>query len=170
MKLELKYCTVRSYRLEDAESLAQNANNRAIWKNLRDGFPNPYSVENGRAFIEHALSTQIETNFAICVDDKAVGGIGFVLHSDIERIGAEIGYWLGEPYWGRGIVSEALAAVTQYAIQTHNLYRVFAVPFAHNKGSVRVLEKAGFTLEGRMRKSALKDGEVLDQLLYAFVI
>ncbi len=170
MKLELSHCTVRSYKIDDAESLAINANNIAIWKNLRDGFPHPYTLENGRGYIDHTLSLQPETNFAICVDDKAVGGIGFVLHTDVERIGAEIGYWLGEPYWGRGIVSEALAAVTQYAIQTHGLYRVFAVPFAHNKGSIRVLEKAGFVLEGRMRKSAIKDGEVLDQLLYAYVI
>ncbi|NLF50805.1 MAG: GNAT family N-acetyltransferase [Leptolinea sp.] len=170
MKLELKNCTVRSYRLEDVESLSLNANNRAISKNMRDGFPYPYSEESGRIFIEHSLSLQPETNFAICVDDKAVGGIGFVLHTDIERIGAEIGYWLGETYWGKGIVSEALAAVTQYAIQTHGLYRVFAVPFAHNKGSIRVLEKAGYTLEGRLRKSAIKDGVVQDQLLYAYVI
>jgi ribosomal-protein-alanine N-acetyltransferase len=170
MELKLKECAVRSYRFDDAESLALNANNRAISKNMRDGFPYPYSLENGRTFIEHSLALTPETNFAICVDDKAVGGIGFVLHSDIERISAEIGYWLGESYWGRGIVSEALKAVTEYAIQTHNLRRVFAVPFAHNRGSARVLEKAGFTLEGRMRSSAIKDGEVLDQLLYAYIV
>lgn len=170
MKLELKNCTVRSYRLDDAQSLAQNANNRAIWKNLRDGFPHPYSLDNGLAFIERALGMQPETNFAICVDDLAVGGIGFVLHTDIERISAEIGYWLGEPYWGKGIVSEALVAVRDYAIKTHDLQRIFAVPFAHNKASARVLEKAGFLLEGRMRKSALKDGEIIDQFLYAYTV
>lgn len=170
MKLELKNCIVRSYQRDDAESLASHANNRAIWKNLRDGFPHPYSVENGKAFIEHALSMTPETNFAICVEGNAVGGIGFVLHSDIERISAEIGYWLGEPYWGRGIVTEALIAVTDYAIKTHYLRRVFAVPFAHNRGSARVLEKAGYTLEGRMRHSAFKDGQVIDQLLYAYVV
>ena len=170
MKLELKNCTVRSYRIDDAELLALNANNRAIWKNLRDGFPHPYSVENGKSFIEHAMGMSPETNFAICVDDKVVGGIGYVLHTDIERISAEIGYWLGEAYWGRGIVTESLIALTQYAIQTHGLCRVFAVPFEHNKPSARVLEKAGFTLEGRMRKSALKDGQILDQLLYAYIV
>jgi len=170
MKLELKNCVVRSYQIDDAESLAFNANNRAIWKNLRDGFPHPYSVENGRAFIEHSLSMNPETNFAICVDNKAVGGIGFVLHSDIERISAEIGYWLGEPYWGRGIVTEAVVAVRDYAIKTHDLQRIFAVPFAHNKASARVLEKAGFVLEGRMHKSALKDGQIIDQFLYAYTI
>jgi [ribosomal protein S5]-alanine N-acetyltransferase len=170
MELELPHCTVRSYRMNDAVSLALHANNRKIWLNLRDGFPHPYAVEDANVFISRALEMQPEVNFAICVDDIAVGGIGFVLHTDIERISAEIGYWLGEPFWGRGIVTEALTALTAYAIQTHNLRRVFAVPFAHNKGSARVLEKAGFQLEGCMRNSAIKDGKVLDQLLYAFVV
>lgn len=170
MELKLKNCTVRSYRSDDAESLAMNANNRAIWRNLRDGFPHPYSIENGTAFIDRALAASPETNFAICVDDKAAGGIGFVLHPDVERISAEIGYWLGEPFWGRGIVSEALVAVRDYAIKTHNLRRVFAVPYEHNKASARVLEKAGFQLEGRMRNSAIKEGKVIDQLLYAYIV
>lgn len=170
MELEMKNCTLRSYRMDDAESLAAYANNRKIWLNLRDGFPHPYTVEDGHNFIRRALEMQPEANFAICVEGQVVGGIGFILHSDIERISAEIGYWLGEPFWGRGIVTEALIALTAYAIQTHNLRRVFAVPFAHNKGSARVLEKAGFQLEGCMRSSAIKDGKVLDQLLYAYVV
>ncbi len=158
MKLILKNCTVRSYQLDDAESLALHANNYKVWKNLRDGFPHPYSVENGKAFIERALDAFPQTNFAICVDDKAVGGIGFVLHQDVERISAEVGYWLGEPFWGRGIVTEALIAVTDYAIKIHDLRRVFAVPFGFNGASARVLEKAGYQLEGRMRNSAIKEG------------
>jgi [ribosomal protein S5]-alanine N-acetyltransferase len=170
MHIELNNCSVRSYRITDVESIAENANNRGISKNMRDGFPYPYSLENGRFFVEHSMGLNPETNFAICVNDKAVGGIGFVLHSDIERISAEIGYWLGEPYWGKGIVSEALAAVTEYAIKTHDLRRVFAVPFAYNKASARVLEKAGYVLEGRMRNSSIKDGQVIDQFLYAYVV
>jgi [ribosomal protein S5]-alanine N-acetyltransferase len=170
MNIELKNCSVRSYRITDIESITENANNRGISKNMRDGFPYPYSLENGRTFIDNSMRLNPETNFAICVDDKAVGGIGFVLHSDIERISAEIGYWLGEPYWGKGIVSDALAAVTEYAIKTHDLRRVFAVPFAYNKASARVLEKAGFILEGTMRNSAIKDGQVIDQFLYAYVV
>jgi RimJ/RimL family protein N-acetyltransferase len=170
MELVLKHCTVRSYRPDDAESLALHANNRKIWLNLRDGFPHPYSMENASSFIQRALDGKPETNFAICVDGKAAGGIGFVLHSDVERISAEIGYWLGEPLWGRGIVSEALAAVTEYAINTHDLRRVFAVPFEPNRASARVLEKAGYQLEGRMRHSTIKDGKILDQLLYAYVV
>jgi RimJ/RimL family protein N-acetyltransferase len=110
-----------------------------------------------------------ETFFAIAVGDLAVGGIGFVLQSDVERISAEVGYWLGEAFWGRGIATEALVAVTKYAIERHRLTRLFAIPFAHNLGSCRVLEKAGYVLEGRLRRSAIKDGVILDQLQYAFV-
>ena len=91
------------------------------------------------------------------------------LASDVERVSAEIGYWLGEACWGRGVCTEALAAVTAYALDTYGLTRVFAVPFAHNAASCRVLEKAGYTMEGRLRRSAIKDGRICDQLLYAFV-
>ena len=111
-----------------------------------------------------------ETFFAIAVGGEAVGGIGFVLQQDVERVSAEIGYWLGEAFWGRGIVTEALAAVTRYAIEQHQLTRVFAVPFAYNAPSCRVLEKAGYVLEARLRRSAIKDGTVVDQLQYAFIV
>ena len=170
MELQLNRCTVRSYQISDAQSLASHANNRKIWQNLRDGFPHPYLLENAIAFINKATSMNPETMFAICVNNDAVGGIGFTLHSDVERISAEIGYWLGESFWGRGITTEALEAVTKYAIRQHQLTRVYAVPYDTNKASFRVLEKAGFKLEGRMKKSAIKDGKILDQLLYAYVV
>ena len=92
-----------------------------------------------------------------------------MLHPDVERVSAEIGYWLGEPFWGRGITSAALRAVTTYAMETHGLTRMFAVPFAWNAASCRVLEKSGYVLEGRLRKSAIKDGKLTDQLQYAFI-
>jgi RimJ/RimL family protein N-acetyltransferase len=170
MLLELKNCTVRSYRPTDAESLALHANNRKIWLNLRDGFPHPYAIEHANIFIQRSINAKPETNFAICVEEKAVGGIGFTLHTDVERISAEIGYWLGEPFWGRGIVTEALKAITGYAIKNHEIRRVYAVPYETNEASFRVLEKSGYILEGRMRKSAIKDGKVIDQFLYAYVM
>ena len=170
MNIPLKHCTVRSYRVDDAASLAKYANNRNIWKNLRDGFPHPYSIENAKAFIQKAVSAEPETMYAICVDDAAVGGIGFTLHSDIERLSAEIGYWLGDFFWGRGIVTEALKAVTRHAARTHSLSRIYAVPFESNPASHRVLEKAGYQFEGRMRKSAIKDGKIVDQFLYAYIL
>jgi len=125
--------------------------------------------KDARAFLKMVTERTPETMFAIAVDGEAVGGIGFVLHPDVERVSAEIGYWLAEPFWGRGIVTQALAAVTAHAIETHGLTRIYAVPFAWNAASCRVLEKAGYVLEGRLRKSAIKDGKLTDQLQYAFI-
>ena len=169
MHLPLTSSVVRSWRMSDVPSLVEHANNREIWINLRDRFPHPYTRADGQAFVKQARRMEPETFFAIAVDDLAVGGIGFVMLSDVERVSAEVGYWLGEAFWGRGIVTEALVAVTRHAIEQHGLTRVFALPFAHNVGSCRVLEKAGYVLEGRLRRSAIKDGVILDQLQYAFI-
>lgn len=169
MILSLERSDVRSWRAADLEPLVRHANNRNIWINLRDRFPYPYGHGDGRRFIRAARKMVPETFFAIAVDGEAVGGIGYVLQHDVERVSAEVGYWLAEPFWGRGITSEALAAVTRYAIEQHQLTRLFAVPFAYNTASCRVLEKAGYVLEGRLRRSAIKDGQVVDQFQYAYV-
>ena len=169
MRIELDCCTVRSWEFSDVDIVPAFANNRKIWMNLRDAFPHPYTKQSARDWIRGVKQRSPETSFAIAVDDQAVGGIGFVLHPDVERVSAEIGYWLGEPFWGRGITSAALRAVTTYAMETHGLTRLFAVPFAWNTASCRVLEKAGYVLEGRLRKSAIKDGRLTDQLQYAFI-
>jgi len=169
MYMALKNCVVRSYRLSDAESVALHGNNKKIWLNLRDMFPHPYKTEHAEIFIQRVIDSTPETNFAICVDENAVGGIGYRLHEDVERISAELGYWLGESYWGQGIMTEAVKGITLYAMDKHELKRIFAVPYETNTASHRVLEKVGYVLEGRMRKSVIKDGKVLDQLLYAYV-
>jgi ribosomal-protein-alanine N-acetyltransferase len=169
MLLPLHTCQVRSWRPADVESLVRYANNRQIWLNLRDRFPSPYTRRDGREFIRHVLRHPPETAFAIAVGDEAVGGIGFIVQADVERVSAEIGYWLGEPFWGRGIVTEALVAVTRYALGVHGLTRIYAVPFASNVGSCRVLEKAGYVLEARLHRSAIKDGQIVDQCQYAFI-
>jgi [ribosomal protein S5]-alanine N-acetyltransferase len=163
-------CVVRPWRASDAASIARHADNPKIGRNLRDGFPSPYTVDDARAFIQRAIELQPLCRFAIVVDGEAAGSIGFTLHANVERVGAEIGYFLGEAYWGRGITADAVRAVTAYAITAHGLTRVYAVPYAWNPASFRVLEKAGFSCEGRMRRSAIKDGEIVDQLLYAFVV
>lgn len=170
MRQVLKLCEVRSFFESDAESIAQHANNRKVWINLRDLFPHPYTIDDAHAFIKSAQSQVPKTRFAIAVDGKAVGAIGYLLHTDVERVSAEIGYWLGEPYWGRGITTEVVKAVTKYAIKNHHLTRVYALPYEWNDASFRVLEKSGYLLEGRMRRSAIKDGKVIDQLLYAYVV
>lgn len=169
MRLILNSCEVRGWQTDDVDSLVRYANNRNIWLNLRDRFPHPYTKRDGREFIRQAREARPETAFAIAVNREAVGGIGFLLQSDVDRVSAEIGYWLGEPLWGRGITTEALIAVTSYAIQTHGLTRLYALPFAWNVASCRVLEKAGYVLEGRLRRSAIKDGQVTDQVQYAFI-
>ena len=169
MQLMLKSCEVRSWRTSDADSLLRHANNRNIWLNLRDAFPHPYTKHDARAYIRSVRDRTPETTFAIAVADEAVGSIGFVLRSDVERVSAEIGYWLAEPFWGRGITTEALMALTRHAINTHGLTRIYALPFAWNLASCRVLEKAGYTLEARLRRSAIKDGQITDQMQYAFI-
>jgi RimJ/RimL family protein N-acetyltransferase len=169
MQLPLKTCEVRSWRTDDVDALVKYANNHKIWLNLRDAFPHPYTKHDAREFIRGVRQRVPETIFAIAVNAEAIGSIGFVLHPDVERVSAEIGYWLAEPFWGRGIAAEALAAVTKYAIDTHQLTRVYALPFAWNGASCRVLEKAGYVLEARLRRSAIKNGQVTDQLQYAFI-
>jgi RimJ/RimL family protein N-acetyltransferase len=168
MLLELGLCRIRPYREDDAKSLAQHANDRNVWRNMRDRFPHPYTLADARAFIAAARQRQPESFLAIDVGGAVVGGIGYTLHDDVERIAAEIGYWLGAQYWGRGIMSAAVTGFTHYVFEHQpELRRLYAVPFAWNPASGRVLEKAGYVLEGRMRQSAIKDGVVVDQLLYA---
>lgn len=152
---------------EDAPSLARHADNWNIWIQLRDRFPHPYTEADARSFLSYVTGKQLPaTLWAIEVDGEAAGGIGIVLMSDIERVSAEIGYWLGEPFWRRGVVTEALRAVTTHAFAGFELTRIFALPFADNRGSIRVLEKAGYALEGRMPQSAIKNGILRDQLMY----
>ena len=170
MELQLKSCLVRSWRLGDADAIARHANNHKIWLNLRDAFPYPYTVHDAREFIKSLKNHNPETTFTIAVNGEAAGSVGFVLRQDVERVSAEIGYWLAEPFWGRGIATEALVAMTDYAIATHKLTRLYALPFAWNGASCRVLEKAGYTLEARLRRSAIKNGVITDQLQYAFVV
>lgn len=169
MELQTDRCILRPFRPEDAASVARHADNRKVWLNLRDLFPHPYTVADAQAYIAGLAGEAPVTRFAIDVAGQAVGSVSLKLGSDIERRSAEIGYWLGEAYWGRGIVSAAVAAATTYAFRELDLLRVFAVPFARNPASARVLERAGYQREGTMRRSAVKDGEVLDQCLYAAV-
>lgn len=160
-------CIVRDWRRSDAESLVRHANNINVAKHLRDRFPHPYTRQDARAFLKHAAASADPTNLAIVVDGEAVGAIGYVPGRDVERFSAEIGYWLGETMWGRGIGTEALVLLTEHAFARMNVLRMFALPFADNAGSIRVLEKAGYIREGLMRSSSVKYGVVKDQLLYA---
>ena len=167
MKLTLEQCTIRPWRLDDADSLARHANNRKVWIALRDLFPHPYTIEDAHTFLKSVISSEPVTLFCIEANEAAVGGIGIRIGADVHRQTAELGYWLGQEFWGRGIMTEAVAAFTDFCFENFQLRRVYAEPFANNLASARVLEKAGFAFEGRLKNNVLKDGELLDSLLYA---
>ena len=169
MEKDLTSCKVRSWRWSDLESIVRHANNRNVWINLRNRFPHPYTTIDARRWLQSVTEDKPEINFAIAVRDEAVGGIGFMLQQDVAHRSAEIGYWLGEEFWGRGIATDALIAVTEYAFSSHDLCRLYAHVFEWNHASARVLEKAGYLFEGRQRKSVTKEGQTIDQLMYATI-
>lgn len=160
---------LRDWRMEDALSIARYGNNRKIWLNLRDGFPNPYTIRDAEAYIRRANETEPRAVFAVATASEAIGSIGLMLGADVHRFSAEIGYWLAEPFWGRGIMTNAVKSMMLYAIHELKLNRISAAPYATNPASARVLEKAGFSREGILRSSVYKNGKVLDQFLYSYI-
>ena len=169
MEILLSRCRLRPYHGGDRASVARHANNRRIWLNMRDRFPHPYTPEDADAWIRRFAGEEPATQCGIEVGGEVVGGIGLTLQEDVHRRSAELGYWLGEPFWGRGIMSEVVPAFTAYAFATFDLCRVYATVFEWNPASTRILEKAGYVLEGCLRKSVTKDGRTIDQLMYACV-
>jgi [ribosomal protein S5]-alanine N-acetyltransferase len=159
---------IRDWRLDDAQSLAKHANNRNVSRTLRDRFPYPYTIEDAKSFLQRATSDkESEKFFCIDIDGAAAGGIGVKPGEDVHRLTAEFGYWLGEQFWGKGIMSEVVPAFVNYCFKKFLLTRMFATAYANNPASARVLEKSGFVFEGRLRKNVVKDGQLLDSLLYA---
>jgi RimJ/RimL family protein N-acetyltransferase len=169
MEFILKTCIVRPWRAGDEESLVRHANNYKIWRNVRDRFPHPYTMDDALAWIEFASSEKPVANFAIVVEGAAAGGVGLMMQTDIYRRSAEIGYWLGEDFWGRGIVSEAVGALTEWAFASFDLSRIYAGVLEWNPASMRVLEKAGYQFEARLRKAVTKEGVTMDDFIYARV-
>jgi [ribosomal protein S5]-alanine N-acetyltransferase len=167
LRLNLHSCIIRPWTESDAASLQRHANNRHVSMHLRDRFPFPYGIEQAQTFLGWLVNQPIPTVWAIDVAGEAIGAIGIELHTDVERVSAEIGYWMGEAFWGRGIATEALTAVTAEVFKEFEITRLYAVPFADHVASVRVLEKAGYSREGYLRQSAIKDGKIRDQLLFA---
>jgi RimJ/RimL family protein N-acetyltransferase len=169
MTIDLESWLIRSYSPDDVPAVARHADNPRVAANLRDRFPHPYTEDHAREWIGHCLEQRPERNFAIATAREVIGGIGLELQQDVHRRSAEIGFWLAEPYWGQGIMTRVLRAMTDYALVQFDLIRLFAMVFEFNPASARVLEKAGFAFEGRLRMSVIKNGRVLDQLLYAYV-
>lgn len=166
MRLVLRRSILRPWCDDDEASLLHHANGSQVWRYMRDGFPHPYTHEHAASWLGYARSQRPLTNLAIEVDGQAVGSVGLELGVDVYRRSAEIGYWLGEDCWGRGIMTEAVAAYTEHAFRTHDLCRVFARVFAPNTASMRVLDKAGFTRESVQRMAVYKSGQMLDQVTY----
>jgi len=167
VRIQLDTCLLREWRRGDEPSLVRHANNRDVWINVRDSFPYPYRQSDAREWVRLASREALNLVFAIDVDGFAVGAIGLRPRDDVHSLTAEIGYWLGEEHWNRGIATEAVIAVCRYAFETLGMVRVFAEVFEWNAASMRVLEKAGFAKEGVMRRSAYKDRQIIDQMLYA---
>ena len=169
MLLDLGDLCVRDWRRDDLPSLLRYANNPKIASNLRDQFPHPYTRREGIEYLNYVRSAHIPLSFAIEFGGEAVGGLGFKQGVDIARLSMEMGYWLGEPFWGRGLTTRAVTAASDWAFDNYKVVRLFATTFAHNVASMRVLEKSGFEREGILRRSAIKHAVILDQVMYAKV-
>lgn len=162
---------IRQWKTEDKADLAKNLNNQNILKNLRDGLPFPYTEKDAEEYILSMLSADKSQTFAFAItaDDKVIGSIGVFRCENIHFRSAEMGYYIGEPYWGKGYATNAVVQTCKYVFENSDIIRIFAEPFAQNASSCRVLEKAGFQCEGILRRNAVKNGEVLDMKMYALI-
>lgn len=158
---------LRDWKISDINSLVEHANNENIAKWLTNQFPYPYTEADGKAFIEMVMKDNRSKIFAIDINGKAIGSIGVFPQVDIHEKSAEIGYWLSEEYWGNSIMTKAIEEVVAYSFKTFDIVRIYARPFSTNIGSQRVLEKAGFELEARLKKALYKNGEYMDELIYS---
>lgn len=164
-------CIIRKWKLTDAKDIAVALSNKKIQDNLRDGLPYPYSEQDGIDFISSMLSANEDETFAfaITLDDKTIGSIGVFRQQNIHRQTAEMGYYIAEEYWGKGIMTDAVKQICEYVFKNSDILRIYAEPFAYNTGSCRVLEKAGFQYEGTLRNNAVKNGKVIDMKMYSLL-
>ena len=161
---------LRKWQISDVNSLAENINNINIWNNMRDYLPYPYTEKDAKEFIEMVLTKPDPAiDLAIDIDGNAVGGIGIILKQDVERICAEMGYWLGEKYWNMGIMTEAIKQMTNYVFTNFSLHKVYALPFDFNIASHKVLQKAGYIKEATLRQAAIKNGIINDLYYYSII-
>jgi ribosomal-protein-alanine N-acetyltransferase len=156
---------LRSWKLTDLESVTIHSNNKKIQDRMSDAFP--VSSDRWKAFIHHAIQDNFKLLRAIEINGVAVGGIGVSPEKDVLRKNAELGYWISEEFWGKGIISDAIVQIVQLAFEKFDIVRIWAAPFGNNLASHRVLEKAGFKLEARYEKIICKNNEMLDELVYA---
>ena len=164
-------CKIRKWKLTDKKDIAVALSNKKIQDNLRDGLPYPYSEQDGIDFISSMLSANEDEifAFAITLDDKVIGSIGVFRQQNIHRQTAEMGYYIAEEYWGKGIMTDAVKQICEYVFKNSDILRIYAEPFAYNIGSCRVLEKTGFQYEGTLRNNAVKNGKVIDMKMYSLL-
>ena len=164
-------CRIRKWELSDAKDLAAALSNKKVQDNLRDGLPYPYTEQDGKEFISAMLSADENETFAfaIIVDDMVIGSIGIFRQDNIHRQTAELGYYIAEEYWGKGIMTEAVKQICEYVFAKSDIIRIYAEPFAYNIASCRVLEKVGFQYEGTLRSNAVKNGKVIDMEMYSLL-
>jgi [ribosomal protein S5]-alanine N-acetyltransferase len=168
MEIQFEGIILRPWSVKDAEILAVIANNRNIFNNLRDGIPSPYSLQDARDWLNLILPENNPPRFfAIITENNVVGSIGIVKKTDIYRKNVEIGYFLAEQHWSKGIMTKAIKAATSYAFNSFDIVRVYAEPFADNIGSRKSLEKAGFTLEATLKSNVIKNGVIKDSCIYS---
>ena len=162
-------CKIRKWRLSDAPDLALAVSNKKVQDNLNDGLPYPYTERDGAEYIQAMLSADENEAFAfaVTVDDKAIGSIGVFRQENVHRRTAELGYYIAEKYWGKGLMTEAVKQICEYVFDRSDIIRIYAEPFAYNTASCRVLEKAGFQLEGTFKCNAVKNGKIIDTKMYA---
>lgn len=163
--MESQTIRLRNWTAEDASQLAHIANNKKIWDNLRDSFPHPYSIEDAKAFIAMNSDTSA-THLAIEYNGRVAGGIGYMPQDDIERVSAEVGYYLGQEFWGKGILVEALHLLSEKIFSQTEILRLFAIPCGFNTASMRVLDKAGWRKVGVLKNAAIKNGNIIDLHYY----
>ena len=168
MKIQGEGFALRSFQITDKQALANHANNKKISDNLRDRFPYPYTEEDAAWFINFVLENNNPvTNFIIEINNEAAGSIAFWPGEDVYRLNAEIGYWLGEAYWGKGVMTNVIKTIVKYIFRNFGIKRIYALPFATSIGSVKALEKAGFTKEATILNGIIKNGKVLDYYIYS---
>lgn len=163
--------SIREWKIEDAEQLKNAINNEKILDNLRDGIPYPYTLENAKEFITQTLNAPVNSQYswAILVDNNVIGSVGVFRKDNIHCYTAEIGYYIAEEYWGKGIMTQVIKEVCKYIFENTDIIRIFAEPFSYNVASCKVLEKAGFELEGILRNNAIKNNKVLDMKMYSII-
>ena len=164
-------CRIRKWELSDAKDLAAALSNKKVQDNLRDGLPYPYTEQDGKEFISAMLSADENETFAfaITVDNMVIGSISIFRQGNIHRQTAELGYYIAEEYWGKGIMTEAVKQICEYVFANSDIIRIYAEPFAYNIASCRVLEKVGFQYEGTLRSNAVKNGKVIDMEMYSLL-